>query len=293
MRGMSWTLALLLAVALVPACGKKEPAEPRGPRAGRGEEVPGPEHGRDREREEDRERERPEETEEPGAGTFPAVRDARVFGHRSEQKLNGGASSRLRARSLTSDAPELIVMDFETGAINDFLEERPGKKVSATLVLAVRQVQNGPGKLQVATLNAQSEWMEGSKSQQPAQDGEITYLGPRFHPMADGKHDPWMRADGSPAADLKDLVWDASLGKARGVANSAAPSLENTPDVKQADQASLVKIVLDEAVLKDLLENDANRGLVLFTTDGAILDFFSREQGQEHARPRLELSMKE
>jgi len=295
MAGIKWCVGSVLGLAILAAmlsgCGKEKPAPPEGPPGG--PRVAAPEPTPEPEPKPELRPEPEPEPEAPGApSVFAAERDTRIFGHGSEQHFNGGQSSRLRARSIGSTSPEFIIVDFDTEAIKAFIAKQSGKKVRATLVLAVRQVQGGPGTLGVAALQAGEDWVEGTKSQQPAAGGEATYRGPRFDPAL-GENVPWKRADGTAAADFRDLIWDREAGRIRGEKNSGAPTVQDTPNVGNAGAAPLVSIPLDAELLEDLVQNEMNRGLVLFTVGGAILDFYSREQGQAHAKPRLELRVEE
>ena len=291
MAAMKWCvgsgLALAILAGMLSGCGKEEPAPPEG--APDGPRVAAPAPGPQPEPEPEP---RPEPEAPAAASVFAAERDTRIFGHGSEQNFNGGQSSRLRARSIGSTSPEFIIVDFDTAAIKAFLAKHPGKKVIATLVMAVRQVQSGPGTLGVAALQAGEDWVEGTKSQQTAGAGESTYLSPRFDP-AGGESIPWKRLDGTAADDVRDLIWDREAGRIRGLKNSREATAQDTPNVGNAGAAPLVSIALDEKLLEDLVQNEMNRGLVLFTTGGALLDFFSCEQGQAHAKPRLELRVEE
>jgi hypothetical protein len=204
------------------------------------------------------------------------TRDARLYGHKSEQKLNGGQSTRLRTRGIATDCPEFALMDFDHKAVLDFIKNSAGKRISAKLTVVVREVQGADKiKLEAAAFQAAADWQEGKKSQEAAERGEVNYL------EAQAEVAPWTSVAGKKAASFKDLVF--GVGQSEAVFNSG--SVEGTPAM--AD--TRVSIALDAKVIQMLAGAPGCRGLVIFHRgDKAMADFYSREQNQH--KPELVLT---
>jgi hypothetical protein len=205
-----------------------------------------------------------------------ADRDAQIFGHSKERKLNGGKSSRLRTKAIQNNHSELCLLGFDQEALQAFFKKSKGKKLTATLSLVVRQVKGKDVKVEIATVEAAHDWAEGSQNQKPAQEGESCYLAAQL-----GTH-PWTKADGAEVADLEALIYDADGGKILTTLN------EKPIVVNPADKNKRVTVELSEPVLKQLVLGKTCRGLVLFTRDpkGAG-HFYSREQSRK--KPTLVL----
>ncbi|MHC4913912.1 MAG: hypothetical protein ACYTGB_00355 [Planctomycetota bacterium] len=203
------------------------------------------------------------------------TRDARLFGHASETGMNGGQCTRLRTRGLSTNQPEISLMDFDRKAIMSFITKNRGKAVTAKLVLTVREVgQAEKVKVELAAFKAAVDWKEGTKNQAAAERGESTYL------EAQSGVAPWADLNGKKKANFKELLLS---GPAAAVINSA--SLE----VKPAMSDTKVTLTLDANVLGTLVGVQGCRGLALFNRSGkATADFYSREQHQH--KPELVLT---
>ena len=200
------------------------------------------------------------------------TKDARVLGHRSEVGQNCGRSSRLRTVGIKQGSAEFVIMDFDRAALKAFLEKNEGKTISGKLVLVVRQVQGPKTKLEVATIDAGVDWVEGTKSQQDAEKGECCAL------WAQQVVKKWAPADGKEVGRFKELVYDGE--KVTTVLNSKGVELAKD------DGGKTVEIELDEKLVKHLGTNQNCRGLFLFHRDPqAKVDVFSREQNRK--QPRL------
>jgi len=203
--------------------------------------------------------------------TLKPVKDARITCHPSEARFNSGGATRLRARGIQTGAAELIIMDFDRAVIGAFLEQKAGMKIEAKLVLQVREVQNGPGKLEMAALDSAVDWGEGKGVQEPAQKGDCAFL------AAQTGVKPWTTAAGKEVANLRDLFYDASTRKVTTLLNG------HSADV--AAGMKTVSLVLDGTFLKHLATDKNARGVVLFTRHpSAKLDVYGRAQSRREAR---------
>jgi len=203
------------------------------------------------------------------------TRDARLFGHADESKMNGGQCTRLRTRGLSTNKPEISLMDFDRKAILSFITKNRGKAITARLVLTVREVgQADKVKVELAAFKASVDWKEGTKNQAAAERGECTYV------EAQAGTAPWADLQGKKKANFKDLLLG---GPATAVINST--SLE----VKPAMSDTKVTLTLDGNVLGTLVGVQGCRGLALFNRAGnSFADFYSREQHQH--KPELVLT---
>lgn len=209
---------------------------------------------------------------------FLPTKDLRMMCHTEEQDFNGGQSTRLRTTGLERSGAEFPVMDFDHAALKTFLEANKDKKVTAKLVLVIREVagvQDAPVKLEAATVDAAADWNEGEGNQVKAKKGEACYNAAQL----DEKK--WATADGKEVDNFLALV--QKDGQPTGKVNSKGAEVAKDA----ADKT--VEIVLDEAFLKHLATNAKCRGLFLFLRDkSARVDLFSREQ--QAKTPKLVLS---
>jgi len=196
-----------------------------------------------------------------------ATKDARIFGHSSETALNGGSSARLRTVGIGKSSYELTILDFDRAAIKAFVDGNAGKTLSGKLVLNVRELQGfeDPVKLEVASIDAASDWVEGTGSQVQAKKGECCAVAARF------EEQKWTLPNGTEVANLRDLVWD---GKAvKGVGNGKSLAIAKDDGGKQ------VELELDAALIRHMATSANCKGIFLFHQDAkAKVDFFSKEQ---------------
>jgi hypothetical protein len=201
------------------------------------------------------------------------TKDAQIFGHSKERKLNGGKSSRLRTKAIQNNHSELCLLAFDQDALQDFVKKMEGKKLTATLSLVVRQVKGKEVKVEVATVEAAHDWTEGEQKQKPAQKGDVCYNAAQLDVH------PWATADGTEVANLEALIYDPDADKILTTLN------ENALVVKAADKNKRVKIQLSEAVLNQLAAGKMCRGLVLFTrAPKNAAHFYSREQSRKEPK---------
>lgn len=209
---------------------------------------------------------------------FLPTKDLRLMCHTEEQDANGGQSTRLRTTSLERSGAEFPVMDFDHAALKAFLDENKGKKVTAKLVLVIREVagvQDAPVKLEAAAVDSAVDWNEGEGNQVKAKKGEACYA------AAQAEEKKWATADGKEVASFLELV--QKDGQPTGLVNGKGA------DVAKDAADKTVEIVLDEAFLKHLATDAKCRGLFLFLRDKtARIDVFSREQNAK--TPKLILS---
>lgn len=203
---------------------------------------------------------------------LPATRDARIMGHRTEVKYNGGTSSRLRAVSVTKSSAEFVIMDFDRAALKAFVDRHKGKALTGKLVVFLREVQRDTAKVEVASLDSATDWNEGERSQQAAEKGECCAAAAQL----DVKE--WTRPDGTKVNTFRDLIYDAAAKKIRTVLNSKSVEVK-------AGQTGTIEIELDEKLLRHIATNDKCRGIFLFhRSSRAQVDFFSREQNRKVPR---------
>jgi len=209
--------------------------------------------------------------------TLDPTKDARVFGYPSENNRNGGGGTRLRTSGIQRGSGEISLIDFDHAALKAFVEKNAGKEIAAKLVLQVMQVQEGPGKVEVAALDSGSDWTEGKKTQTPADKGEVTFLA--------AQHDTkgWTTTDGKPVKDLRELLYDKKADKVLTMLNSKSAEV--------SDKDKTVTIELDAKLIEHMASDPNNRGLVLFNRSPlAKVDFSSREKSG--SGPKLELAVK-
>jgi hypothetical protein len=207
-----------------------------------------------------------------------AVKNACVFFHPSETEFNGGACHRLRTRDLAKGSGEATLIDFDRAALKKFLDKNKEKAVSGKLVLAIRELQQGPSKIEVAALDTASDWGEGNKAQLKAEKGEVCVAAAQFGDK------PWTTADGKAVRDLGELLYNAKSDTVKTMLNPKSVT------VADADKGNSVNMDLDPKFVEHLA--DANcRGIVVFTrgNDGKVY-FSSRDK--EGKEPRLVLSVK-
>ncbi len=202
---------------------------------------------------------------EPGEITLQGVRDAKFGSHSSQVNQNFGTANRLRTKGIQAGHCEIVVIDFDRTELRRFVAARRGRKLSGELELHVWQVQEGPGDIHVATLQTASEWEEGEKRGEQAEEGESCYNWARY------EVERWKTQDGEEVDNLRDLFYDRDNDKVKTVENSHSPTV--------SDDDRTVTIKLDEVMIKHLALNENCRGLILFNRiPEARIDFYSRRQ---------------
>lgn len=201
------------------------------------------------------------------------TKDARILGHSSEQDQNGGASTRLRTTGIAKTATEFAIFDFDRAAIKDFVEKNKGKTLSGKFTVNIREAQGmtvPAVKLEVASIDAASEWNEGGGAQAPAKKGESCATAAKF----DEKK--WALPNGAEVGEFRDLVWDGA--QVKGLVNSKGVEITKDSTGQQAT------IEIDAALVKHLGSSASSQGLFLFHRDGgARIDVYSREQANKGA----------
>ncbi|MGQ9662010.1 MAG: hypothetical protein ACUVWX_06695 [Kiritimatiellia bacterium] len=203
-----------------------------------------------------------------------ATKNARIFCHTSESEYNGGGCHRLRAADITKDYGDFSIIDFDRSALKAFIEKHKGRKVTGKLVLAIRDIQQGPAKLEVAALDSGSDWNQGTKSQEKAEKGEVCFVAAQYGVK------PWTTGEGKAVKNLGDLFYDRRAESIKAVLNSAAVT------VSDADKMNSVAIELEDGFLTHLATSENCRGIIVFTrSEGARVYFSSRDK--EGKEPRL------
>ncbi len=209
--------------------------------------------------------EKPRVNAGPGSLILDVTRDARITCRPSEATLNSGKSERLRTRSILKSSAEIVILDFDGDKLKAFLEKRPDRKIQGQLILQVREVQGGPAKVEVASLESSVDWGEGDKSQKAAAKGESCYL------AAQKDVEPWTTPAGKKVANLKELFYDSD--------KKAVTALLNSKSVEVSKDQKAVVIELDEKLVRRLGSDVFCRGLLLFNRHAdAKVDFYSRER---------------
>ena len=113
--------------------------------------------------------------------SLPPTKDVRITFYPAEAEFNGGASPRLRTRNIKLNAGEAIIMDFDRAVLAAFMDKNKDKHIAARLILVSRRLHHGStAKIEAATLDTTSEWIEGDKSQTKASKGESTFVAAQF-----------------------------------------------------------------------------------------------------------------
>jgi hypothetical protein len=205
------------------------------------------------------------------------TKDVRIFFDVNEQDLNGGQSTRLRARSLGGYCDEAILMDFDHQAIADFVSKNKDKTVTGSLSLFALGVE-GDTKVtvEISAFDTASDWAEGDKTGDAASAGDVTFLC-ASHPQ--GK---WKGADDKPIANFAHVFLDAS-GSPKALLNSSSLTVD------QSQKDTQVSVTLDAKFVKHLATVQTSKGLVIFTRkENVKVDFASKEQDRQH--PKLVLT---
>ena len=209
---------------------------------------------------------------------FVPTKDVRLSFFVDEVHYNGGQSSHLRARSVTKNAGEVFIIDFDRKAVATWIEKQKGKPVVGKLMMTCTGVGSAAkAKLETAVLETTADWVEGGQQGSTAAKGEPSFL------EAQTGVAPWTNAKGKKVEDLRALFYDKAFDKVLAPANS-------TPlEVDAADKDKLVTVELDPVFMRHFASPTC-KGLIFFTREGdATIDFYSREQvGKE---PKLALSV--
>jgi len=202
------------------------------------------------------------------------LRNAVVFSHPSEARKNGGTCHRLRARDISRNSGEVSLIDFDRAALKQFLDRNQDKTVAGRLVLAIRAVQRGPGKLEVAALDSGVDWVEGTKDQKPAEKGEVCYAAAQLGVQ------PWTAANGRPVKNLGELFYNAKNDSVRTMLSSKPAT------VTDADKKKFVNVELDGKFVQHLATDPNCRGIIVFTRGGNTSIYFS-SRDKAGKEPRL------
>lgn len=204
---------------------------------------------------------------EDGTLALPATKDARITFYPTEADFNGGRSPRLRTSNIKLNAGEAILMDFDRTAITAFLEKQKDRQVLAKLVLVSRGLRHGStAKVEVASLDTASDWIEGEQAQAAAAKGEPTFKAAQHETKA------WTTSEGKDVPNLRDLFYDAATDTIKTLLNGPAVT------VKTGDSEKPIEVELEGKFLEHLAKEPACRGLIVFNRDRSMLaDFYSRE----------------
>ncbi|MCX7591305.1 MAG: hypothetical protein N2255_06720 [Kiritimatiellae bacterium] len=208
-----------------------------------------------------------------------ATKNARVFFHPSEAEFNGGGCHRLRTADIRKDNGDVSIIDFDRTALKAFLERHEGRAVSAKLILAIRDLDQGPAKLEVAALNSGSDWNQGTKSQEKAEVGEVCYAAAQFGVK------PWTTPDGKPVRNLGEIFYDRRADSLKTLLNSGSVT------VKDIDKMNFVTIEMDPTFVEHLANAEYCRGIIVFTRSESARVYFS-SRDKEGKEPRLIVSAK-
>ncbi len=193
------------------------------------------------------------------------TRDARITHHSSIAHQNHGRAARLRVRDIGRGSSEVVLTDFDRGALRSFVAKYEGQEFSGKLFMVVREEQSGPAAVEICVVDAGADWNEGEGSFDDAKPGEVTAN------EAQAGREKWRDPDGTEYDQLRHLLYRDGVVEA--VLNS------QTVTVGSADVGSTVALPLDDAFIRHYATSPHARGLALFTRNpDARIDFYGRLQ---------------
>ncbi len=218
--------------------------------------------------------------------TFYVTRDNGV--NCADAYDNQGATSDVRSAKWGAD--ESYLFDFDTAAILAFMGSNPISDYSFTLyVMPSSGWPASPATVNVQTVNTNYNWAEGDDAARFNSFGWTEGT-----PAATGEYAQcyWKDVGGTPTLDVDNCVaWTREDGTPESEFKYLPVNFTNSSSLvgSSADHGTYISVVLDEALVNDLLNNAKNRGLRLYRADGADnLQNYTREAAANQ-RPYLEV----
>jgi len=227
-------------------------------------------------------------------GLFASVSMGEKFYVTRDTGINNGdpydnQGARSTVRSAKWGASESYLFDFDTDAILSFLGGRPISDFTFTLyIMPSSGWPATPVSVQVQTVNALYDWVEGDD---PNRFNSFGWTEGTPAATSEYAQTYWVDVDGTPTLDAANsIAWTREDGTPETHFKYLPAKFTNSASLSgsSADHGKYISVVLDEALVNDLLNNPYNRGLRLYRNGPDNLENYTREADISQ-RPYLEV----
>jgi hypothetical protein len=229
------------------------------------------------------------------AAQIPASRDTFIDGHSTESNFGSGKEGSDRFAKQTQES---YLIDFDSSAIQSFMTNNPlgaGQGYEARVYIKLRDGwPTTPLSVSVGTLNLGQDWVEGNGTGTASFDWSANTKDASNN---FAQHAWKLDTDGvTKITDTANSVQWIGADGTTTYANYFAvpfgiPNLQSFTG-SSADQGAYVGVLLDSAVLNDLVNNSTNRGLSFRNTANTLNErVYGMDWGVTNTAPYLDITV--